>query len=1420
MRKRRLFALALALCILVGSVPVMHAAVKELNVMQGAFYIGQFNLNEESYSDSALGGVSDPSKMVDGLYGKGPTNKDTGLNARVVDKTATYSADGKPMSTGEYLWGITYRLNREYEIDSFALMVDDLSKFDVGIIDTVPWMPMGFDLLVSETGEDGSWQVVHRARDLHTETSPGKYTYVPALMGHHMGYYTYSASFTPVKAKYVRFASTSLTCPNFDKSHWINIAELQVFGEMELLDASPIPKEEGNVMRDSTFVQSYNIREDLYAPSVYGGTSSPLKMIDGRYGMGPTQMDDSFHGMVEIPSLATDKNHGVESYAPIYNWYTMFALDKEYTIDRFSLMTDDLTTCSIGDVNPVQYLLKGFDILVSDTGETGSWTVAYSVCNAHTSTDKGLYSYVAPSEEHPLGYYQLEDTFTPIKAKYICLAGPERPYQNAAGEYWVEIAEFQVFETDKEPPAPPQTVLPEGENMMLRAEYLSAINLRAKEYTIHLDGIKSDPARLIDGKWASNRTYTMESLNTCIDDLTAHYNADGQKDNAGEYKWMATYKLNQRHLLNGFRLITFDMSPFIGDTNPVQWLQRDFDILISDTGNDGSWQVLYSAENLHTEENPGAYVYHPASIEKTGYYELTVNFPETEGAWFIRFASRSLTSDVIDSAHWVNISELEVYGEVDKAAGNIPSDGKIDWNLSEDGTLTVTGNGKMSNWDFGEAPWYYQANKILRVVIGEGVTSVGDYSFYNCSNLTSVSLSSTLTRIGHDAFSNCASLAFLQIPSGVVSIGNNAFIACSRIPSVTLPDTVTTVGGGAFADCTSLTSVTLPKNLTKIPGAMFRNCYSLKEITIPEGVTEIGEYAFKNCGLTTVKIPDSVTALGNEIFADCTSLTSVTLPKNITKIPSGMFRYCFALKEITIPEGVTEIGGSAFADCRNLTSIEIPDTVTAVGIYAFSGCEAMTDVTLSKNITKIPSGMFYNGFALKEITIPEGVTEIGEYAFYQCRSLTSAEMPDTVSKLGNEVFYGCSALQSFILPKGITDIPYGAFWDCSALKEITIPEGATGIGERAFVNCYALSDVTIPDSMRIIGDYAFYGCRGMEAVILGESVIQIGSRAFEDCASVKRVYIPAATRSIGESAFLGMSRLETIVVDSANPAYMADINGILFTKDRTTLLLYPAGRTAAEYTIPYGVVNIGQSAFSGSSLTRLVLPRSVKKVNYYAFNNCSRLTDMVVLSRDVDWMNSPPSTATLYCYAGSSTETYANTYHRSFQLIQEGGVFGRVTTQNPGVKATVRLMAGDTVYCTGVIEAESGVGSVTQYFHLYGAPTQPDVLYDVVIEKEGHLSYTITGISLVNGEIDLTAQMDESLSNITVPAGDINDDGCIDLRDLVALTSDLNFGLSYEKAADKSADVNGDRSFDLRDLVIITSDAGYGRAPICVQFGK
>ena len=356
--------------------------------------------------------------------------------------------------------------------------------------------------------------------------------------------------------------------------------------------------------------------------------------------------------------------------------------------------------------------------------------------------------------------------------------------------------------------------------------------------------------------------------------------------------------------------------------------------------------------------------------------------------------------------------------------------------------------------------------------------------------------------------------------------------------------------------------------------------------------------------------------------------------------------------------------------------------------------------------------------------------------------------------------------------------------------------------------------------MRIIGDCAFYGCRGIEAMILGESVIQIGRSAFEDCASVKRVYIPAATLSIGENAFLGMSSLESIAVDSANPAYMADTNGILFTKDRTTLLLYPAGRTAAEYTVPYGVVNIGQSAFSGSSLTRLVLPRSVKKVNFYVFNNCSRLTDLVVLSRDVDWMNGPPSTTTLYCYAGSTTETYANTYNRPFQLIQAGGVFGRLTTQNPGVKTTVRLMAGDTVYCTGIIEAEGSAGAVTQYFHLYGAPTQPDVLYDVVIEKAGHLPYTITGISLVDGEIDLTAQLDESLSNITVPAGDVNGDGCIDLRDLVMLTSDQNFGLSYEEATDKSADVNGDRLFDLRDLVIITSEAGYGRAPICVQFGK
>ena len=186
--------------------------------------------------------------------------------------------------------------------------------------------------------------------------------------------------------------------------------------------------------------------------------------------------------------------------------------------------------------------------------------------------------------------------------------------------------------------------------------------------------------------------------------------------------------------------------------------------------------------------------------------------------------------------------------------------------------LTITGSGDMY-WS-GERPWEQVAYEITSVSLPDGVTSIGNSAFSNCSSLTSITIPNSVTSIGGGAFQYCYSLTSVTIPNSVTSIGEYAFQYCRSLTSVTIPNSVTSIGGGAFWDCRSLTSVTIPNSVTSIGHDAFYSCSSLTSVTIGNGVTSIGNWAFQNCSsLTSVTIPSSVTSIGDGAFDSCSRVT-------------------------------------------------------------------------------------------------------------------------------------------------------------------------------------------------------------------------------------------------------------------------------------------------------------------------------------------------------------------------------------------------------------------------------------------------------------------------------------------------------------------------------------------------------------------
>ncbi len=246
------------------------------------------------------------------------------------------------------------------------------------------------------------------------------------------------------------------------------------------------------------------------------------------------------------------------------------------------------------------------------------------------------------------------------------------------------------------------------------------------------------------------------------------------------------------------------------------------------------------------------------------------------------------------------------------------------------------------------------------------------------------------------------------------------------------------------------------------------------------------------------------------------------------------------------------------------------------------------------------------------------VTSIGGSAFRYCTSLTSVTIPDSVTSIGGWAFTDCASLTSVTIPDGVTSIGEYTFSWCTSLTSATIPDSVTSIGEFAFHNCKSLTSMTIPRSVVSIGYDAFGWCESLTSVTILDGVRSIGNSAFTDCKSLTSVTIPNSVTSIGRGAFSSCASLTGIWVAEGNSHYVSDASGVLFNKDKTTLVQCPGA--FAVYTIPGSVTSIGDDAFSGcASLTSVTIPDSVTSIGNYAFSCCGSLADVYFTGTETAW---------------------------------------------------------------------------------------------------------------------------------------------------------------------------------------------------------
>lgn len=330
------------------------------------------------------------------------------------------------------------------------------------------------------------------------------------------------------------------------------------------------------------------------------------------------------------------------------------------------------------------------------------------------------------------------------------------------------------------------------------------------------------------------------------------------------------------------------------------------------------------------------------------------------------------------------------------------------------------------------------------------------------------------------------------------------------------------------------------------------------------------------------------------------------------------------IKSVTIKKGVTRVGNSAFYSCESLKKVTIADTVKVIGEDAFSYCESLTSVKLSKNLEKIYYRGFYCCRALETITLPEKLKNIGGSAFYFCSALKSIDIPDSVTVINSSAFYSCDNLQTVKIGRAVKKIGINAFGFCEELKEIAVNKN----NKHFVVENGALSDkaktkilkypskntnteYVMPDTVKTISEGAFSSNTYLEKVTLSANLEKIGIDAFFWCEKLKSITIPEKVSVIRTNAFHWCCALEEIKVDKKNETYSA-VNGVLFNKDKTTLIKYPEGKTTKFYAVPVSVVNISDYAFYDADFEKVIIDKNVATIGEDAFNNCDNLRNITI----------------------------------------------------------------------------------------------------------------------------------------------------------------------------------------------------------------
>lgn len=430
----------------------------------------------------------------------------------------------------------------------------------------------------------------------------------------------------------------------------------------------------------------------------------------------------------------------------------------------------------------------------------------------------------------------------------------------------------------------------------------------------------------------------------------------------------------------------------------------------------------------------------------------------------------------------------------------------IQWTLDEKGTLTISGEGDMPDWNVS----IFETNSMLNVAWHQ--------------------------------YSSKKRIIKAVIECGITTVGEGAFADCFNLEEVILPEGIRFIKNCAFNGCISLHNISIPYSVEGICEGAFSRCFELRSIALPDNLIFIGRYAFWNSGLEYVKLPNDMEGIGNLAFYECRNL-----------------------KYVDIPASLVELEESVFEHCSNLESIH----VDAENQY-FSSID----------------GVLFNKKQTKIICYPPNRT--GEYY----------RIPPTVTYIKGNAFYDCNNLVHVYIPGSVTQIEFHPvpFVGNSLMENIEVSEDNQ--------NYSSVDGVLLSKDKSIILEYP---CNKKGHYDVPEFVTNITYSAFAKVIGLKSIYIHEKVDIISDVNIFGFGcSLEKVDV-SANNAFFSSVDGILFDKEKTTLLNYPVRKQGKVYSIPDSVQDIVHGAFYDNPyIEEIYISHNVERISEGAFD-CENL---------------------------------------------------------------------------------------------------------------------------------------------------------------------------------------------------------------------